>query len=428
MNEGVSKRFLLSYVFIIFSLGLLALTYVLLEYRNISLLGLVLFGALIFISDNLSAPLPKTGSVSVNFGISLASLIIFGPATGILVTAISIINIKEIMRRVPYYKHLFNAGQYLLSFAAAAIFFEQFYDRSQTNFFYARNIWIIFLVTYIFFILNTVFTAGAISLSTGINLLNVWVFNFAWLIPFQFFLSAMAIAISFLYIRYSPFTLIFTSLPLIIAQYTYLLRIKERRTLLNSIMQIVKIMEAKDIYTAGHSVRVADYSEQLARGLRLNEYDIEIVRNLASLHDIGKIQIDLSILNKTTKLTKKDWAAIKKHPLVSFEVVKQIDFLKDRADAILYHHERIDGDGYPFGKSDEDIPLFAKILCVADSYDAMTTDRPYRRALTYDETLSELENNKGKQFDEKVCDIMIGILKESLPTKDRFMTGAAASS
>jgi putative nucleotidyltransferase with HDIG domain len=344
-----------------------------------------------------------------------------------LVTAVSIFNIKDYIKRVPYYKHLFNAGQYLFSFAAAAIFFEFYYDRSQANFFYAKNIWIIFLVTYIFFILNTSLTAGAITLSTGINIINVWVFNFAWIVPFQFFLSAMAIAIAFLYLRYSPFTLIFTSLPLIIAQYTYLLRIKERRTLLNSIMQIVKIMEAKDVYTAGHSVRVADYSEKIARGLRLNEYDIEIVRNLASLHDIGKIQIDLSILNKTTKLTKDDWDAIKKHPVVSYEIVKQIDFLKDRADSILYHHERVDGNGYPFGKVDEEIPTFAKILCVADSYDAMTTDRPYRRALNQKEALTELEDNKGTQFDIKVCDTMIGILKETLPTKDKIAAGVSTS-
>ena len=185
-------------------------------------LGTVLFGLLIFTSDNLSAPLPKTGSVSVNFGISLASLIIFGPSTALIVTLISIFNIKELVKRVPYYKHLFNAGQYLLSFSAGAVLFELFYDRSQANFFYARNIWVIILITYIFFILNTTLTAGAISLSSGTNILNVWIFNFAWLIPFQFFLSSMAIAIAFLYQRYSPFTLIFTSLPLIIAQYTYL--------------------------------------------------------------------------------------------------------------------------------------------------------------------------------------------------------------
>ena len=411
MKEEGKKAVLLVYVFIIFIAGVSSLIYILLEYRNISLLGVIIFGILIFAADNLSAPLPKTGSVSVNFGISLASLIIFGPATGMLVTAISIFNIKEFIKRSPYYKHVFNAGQYLASFAAASIFFERFYDRGQANFFYARNIWIIFLVTYIFFILNTVLTAGAISISTGVNMINIWIYNFAWLIPFQFFLLAIAVAISFLYIRYSPFTLIFTIVPLIVAQYAYLLRIKERRTILNSIMQIVKIIEAKDIYTAGHSVRVADYSEQIARVLRLNEYDIEIVRNLANLHDIGKIQIDLAILNKVTPLTKKDWDEIKKHPVVSYEVVRQIDFLRDRATSILYHHERVDGKGYPFGKKSEEIPLFAKILCVADSYDAMTTDRPYRRALTNEETLAELERNKGKQFDEKVCDAMMGVLR-----------------
>jgi putative nucleotidyltransferase with HDIG domain len=419
------KVWLLVYVYLVLVAGISSFIYVLLKYRNISFLGVILFGILIFASDNLSAPLPKTGSVSVNFGLSLASLIIFGPATALLVTFISIFNIKEIMRRIPYYKHLFNAGQYLFSFAAAAVFFELFYDRSQTNFFYAKNIWIIFLVTYIFFILNTTLTAGAISLSTGINILNIWIFNFAWLIPFQFFLLAMAVAIAFLYIRYSPFTLFFTSLPLIVAQYSYLLRIKERKVILNSIMQIVKIMEAKDVYTAGHSMRVADYSENIARNLRLNEYDIEIVRNLASLHDIGKVQIDLSILNKSTRLTDRDWDEIKKHPLVSYEVVKQIDFLRAAAESVLYHHERVDGSGYPFGKKGEEIPLFAKILCVADSYDAMTTDRPYRPALTVQESINELAKNKGAQFDSSTCDAMIEILKERHQPMNMVQTGNA---
>ncbi len=421
MKEEGRKVGLLFYVFLVFLTGAASLVYILFKYRNISLLGVVLFGLLIFTSDNLSAPLPKTGSVSVNFGLSLASLIIFGPATAVIVTIISILNIKELVKRVPYYKHFFNAGQYLLSFSVIAVLFEMFYNRSQANFFYAKNIWIILLATYIFFVFNTTLTAGAISLSSGTNIVNVWIFNFAWLIPFQFFLSAMAIAIAFLYVRYSPFTLIFTSLPLIIAQYTYLLRLKERRTILNSIMQIVKIIEAKDVYTAGHSMRVADYSESIARGMRLNEYDIEIVRNLASLHDIGKIQIDLAILNKATKLNDKDWAEMRKHPVISYEVVRHIDFLKDKATSILYHHERIDGKGYPFGKKEEDIPLFARILCVADSYDAMTSNRPYRQALNYEQSLEELEKNKGLQFDAKVCDVMIEIIKERMARSKRAL-------
>jgi putative nucleotidyltransferase with HDIG domain len=402
------------YVYVVFLIGLSIFLYILISYKNISLLGVVLFGMLIFIADNLSAPLPKTGSVSVNFGISLASLILFGPSTAIIVTFISIFNIREIIKRIPYYRHIFNAGQYLISMGIASLVFELMYNREVSNFFNPVNLSYILAAAYIFFFLNTILTAGAISISEGIGLANVWIFNFAWLIPFQLFLAAMAIAISFLYRLYGPFTLLFTSLPLIIAQYTYLLRVKERRALLNSIMQIVKIVEAKDPYTAGHSVRVAEYSEKIARELKLNEYDIELLINLANLHDLGKIQIDLSILNKPGKFNQEDWEEVKKHPVVGYDIVKEITFLKSEAKSILYHHERIDGSGYPYGVKGEEIPLFAKILAVADSYDAMTTSRPYRNARSNSEAIIELKNNSGTQFDINVAGAMIEILKREM--------------
>jgi len=400
------------YVYLIIAVGVAISFYILTTYKDVSLLGVSLFGVLIFVADNLSAPLPKTGSVSVNFGISLASLIIFGPSTAIIVTFISIFNIREFVKRVPYYRHLFNAGQYLISMGIASLVFEVIYDKSITNFFDAKNIAYILAAAYIFFFLNTMLTAVAISINEGINFANVWIFNFAWLIPFQLFLAAMAIAIAFLYKLYGPFTLLFTSLPLIIAQYTYLLRVKERRALLNSILQIVKIVEAKDPYTAGHSVRVAEYSEKIARKLKLNEYDAELLVNLANLHDLGKIQIDLSVLNKTGKFNKSDWDEVKKHPAVGYNIVKEITFLKSEASAILHHHERIDGKGYPDGIKGDELSLFAKILTVADSYDAMTTDRPYRRALTLEEAINELDRNSGTQFDPKICGAMMELLKE----------------
>jgi len=388
--------------------------YIVSRYQDVSVLGILLFGILILISDNLSAPLPKAGSVSVNFGLSFASLIIFGPSTALIVTLISVINIREIIKRVPYYKHLFNAGQYIISMAIASVVFEALYQKDVASFFYPKNIGVIFLAAFVFFFLNTILTAGVISINNKISIFNVWVFNFAWLIPFQVFLSAMATAIAFLYSLYGPFTLIFTCIPLIIAQYTYLLRIKERRTILKSIMQIVKIVEAKDHYTAGHSIRVAEYSELIARELKFNEYDIEIMNNLARLHDIGKIQVELSTLHKPGKLNDSEWEEMKRHPIVGYDIVKQIDFLKTKADAILYHHEREDGKGYPYGKKGDEIPLFAKVLLVADAYDAMTTDRPYRKALTEGESIRELIKNRGTQFDDKICDIMIGIVKKRL--------------
>jgi HD-GYP domain-containing protein (c-di-GMP phosphodiesterase class II) len=146
--------------------------------------------------------------------------------------------------------------------------------------------------------------------------------------------------------------------------------------------------------------------------MKLNEYDIEILKNIANLHDIGKIQVDLSILNKTEKLTNEDWAEIKKHPITGYEIVKEITFLKESSSAVLYHHERFDGSGYPFGVSGEKIPLFARIISIADSYDAMTTDRPYRQALNIYQALNELKNNVDKQFDRQVCLKMIEVLDE----------------
>ncbi|MBC7334269.1 MAG: HD domain-containing protein [Actinobacteria bacterium] len=399
------------YVYSVFITGLLILSYILLKYRNISLLGVVLFGALFFGADNLSVPLPKAGSVSVNFGFSLASLIIYGPSTALLVTLVCAFNIREFLRKVPYYRHLFNIGQFLISMGVASLAFESLYDRQSVSFLYPRNISVIFLCVLVFFISNTSLTASAISISERMNFINLWVFNFAWLIPSEIFLGAMAIAISFLYKLYSPFTLIFTSLPLIIAQYTYFLRIRERRALLSSIMQIVKVVEAKDIYTAGHSVRVAEYSEMIARELRLSEYAIEVLRNVANLHDLGKVQVDLSVLNKPGEFNNLDWEEMKKHPIVGYEIVKEITFLRDSADAILYHHERMDGKGYPYGKKGDEIPLFAKILCVADSYDAMTTERPYKKALSEKEAILELKRNSGTQFDPQVCEAFVKVLE-----------------
>lgn len=411
MNKN-SSPVLKGYVYFIFIAGLSVFTYILLRYGDVSILGVVLFGLLAFAADNLSAPLPRTGSVAVNFEISFASLILFGPATAIIVTAISFFNIREFVKKVPYYKHLFNAGQYFISMGITSIVFEMTYNRDVTNFFYPANIGFIFLAAYIAFFLNTLLTAGAISISERKNFINIWIYNYAWLIPFKLFLVVMTIAVTFIYKLYGPFTIIFTLLPLIIAQYTYLLRIKERKTLLNSIMQIVKIIDAKDSYTAGHSVRVAEYSEKIARKLRLNEYDVEVLINLANLHDIGKVQIDLSVLNKPGKFDDADWVEMKKHPEVGYEIVKEIVFLKDQARAILYHHERINGKGYPSGIKGEEIPLFAKILAVADAYDAMTTDRPYRPALTQKEAMKELEMHAGKQFDRKISSAMIEIIKE----------------
>ncbi len=412
-----SSPVLKTYVFFIFLAGLAVFTYILLKHRDISIVGVVLFGLLAFTANNLPASLPTVGSVSISTAIFFASLMLFGPSTTILVTAISFFNIREFIKKVPYYKQLFNAGQYLVSVGTASLLFETIYNRDVNKFFNIENIGLVILASFICFLLNTILTAVAISISEDKNFINIWIYNFAWLIPFNIFLVAMSIAISFLYRTYGPYTIIFTSLPLIVAQYAYMLRIKERKALINSIKQIVKIIDAKDPYTAGHSVRVAEYTEKIARKLRINEYDVDILTNLANLHDIGKVQVDLSILNKPGRYDDYDWVEMKKHPEVGYEIVKEIVFLKKSAKAILYHHEKIDGSGYPYGIKGDKIPLFAKILTIADAYDAMTSDRPYKKALTQKKAIKELERCADKDFDRKISGIMIEIIKEENPSE-----------
>ena len=132
---------------------------------------------------------------------------------------------------------------------------------------------------------------------------------------------------------------------------------------------------------------------------------------MALLHDCGKIGVPDSILGKPGKLTNEEFEIIKSHAVRGGEILSSFKSLEDADEGALYHHERYDGKGYPEGRAGEDIPLIARMICVADSFDAMNTNRVYRKMLTKERILSELENNKGLQFDPKMADIMLGLLK-----------------
>ncbi len=166
---------------------------------------------------------------------------------------------------------------------------------------------------------------------------------------------------------------------------------------------LVTALDARDTETEGHSIRVTEYTIELAKLMGISDFEfLSTLRIAALLHDIGKIGIPDSILRKPAKLTPEEWEIMKKHPLIGYEIVKKINFLKNSAPIILHHHERWDGGGYPYGLKGEDIPLGSRIFAVADTIDAMTSDRPYRKALTFEIVSDELVKFKGKQFDPEV--------------------------
>ena len=181
---------------------------------------------------------------------------------------------------------------------------------------------------------------------------------------------------------------------------------------LNSIMVIANTIDAKDAYTSGHSLRVAKCAAAIARKAGWLEKDVQNLQYVALLHDIGKIGVPDAILNKPSKLSIEEFQVIKKHPVIGNDILKDIHMIKSVAEGALYHHERYDGRGYPFGLAGEDIPLCARIIGIADAYDAMTSNRIYRHKLDLEKVIKEFENGRGTQFDPYLTDLFLEMLHD----------------
>jgi hypothetical protein len=179
-----------------------------------------------------------------------------------------------------------------------------------------------------------------------------------------------------------------------------------------TVRALVQAVEIKDLYTRGHSERVAEVSELIARRLGLDEGRIAILSYAAILHDVGKLGVPTRLLQKDGRLDPLEMAAIKVHPARGVEVVRDIAFLDEAYTAILHHHERMDGRGYPAGLAGERIPQFARIIAVADAFDSMTSTRSYRPARPVPEAVVELRNCAGSQFDPLMVDAIEAALRE----------------
>ena len=187
---------------------------------------------------------------------------------------------------------------------------------------------------------------------------------------------------------------------------------ESERDLFSSIKTLITIINAKDRYTFGHSERVTYYSLKLAERLNLSGDEMISLRYGSFLHDIGKIEIDRDLLNKVGPLKPKELAMLQKHPVWGSDIVRPISSLKKAIPVIFHHHENFDGTGYPSGLAGEGIPLLARILRIADSFDAMTTDRPYKKAKTIAEACADLKSCSGAMFDPALVDLFVQLILE----------------
>jgi HD-GYP domain-containing protein (c-di-GMP phosphodiesterase class II) len=191
-------------------------------------------------------------------------------------------------------------------------------------------------------------------------------------------------------------------------------KVKEQTDLINSmyvrsIDALIKALEAKDFYTRGHSQRVTMYSVAIGKSMDLAEKQTELLRQAAVLHDLGKIGVREEILNKPGKLTEEEFKEITLHPEVAIRILEPIPFFRPLLPAILHHHERFDGRGYPRGLAGNDVPLESRIMAIADTFDAMTSTRAYRNALSLEAANAEILRCAGAQFDPEIVPVFMEV-------------------
>jgi putative nucleotidyltransferase with HDIG domain len=202
---------------------------------------------------------------------------------------------------------------------------------------------------------------------------------------------------------------------------------ENKEMFMGTIRSLAAAIDAKDPYTRGHSERVSHYAEMIARTMRLSEKEVEVVRIGALMHDVGKIGIEDKILGKAGPLNEDEFEIMKTHPSKGAIIIEPVGPLQEMIPAMKFHHENIDGSGYPQGLSGEDIPLYAKIVAVADTFDAMTTNRPYQKAMEITYVFERMRSFVGKKFDKEIVDALIAAYEEGLVRPNLPLRPAASS-
>ena len=194
---------------------------------------------------------------------------------------------------------------------------------------------------------------------------------------------------------------------------------KIRSAFISAITSLVYALEAKDAYTSGHSQRVAELSAAIAKELRLPPDKIGKLELAGLLHDIGKIGVQESVLNKPGRLTKAEFELVKHHPVIGERILRPIIGTEEILEVVRSHHERYNGKGYPDGLQKDEIPLGGRILAISDAYEAMTSERPYRKSMSAEVAHGEIERNKGTQFDPEIADTFNNIKETDIADSDK---------
>ncbi len=346
--------------------------------------------------------LPRgNASVSVGMPVMAAAGIILGPSAGLWISAIGSINQRTLTGKIRWPSVLFNRAQAgLVGWAAGAVF--EAFGGSPRSFSYGQTIWLVLAACFIAFLANMVLVAAAIGLRQHQNLYKVWRGHMSWMTVNFFVTVPLVYMMTVVYRLAGAWPELLLMIPLALSRWIYVLLLRVRRMYQLSMQALLAGLEAKDPYTYGHSLRVGHYAAMLARHMGLSEDRVELIGEAGRLHDIGKVHVPDAILNKPAGLTPQEILSVQRHPVMGGDLLDTLELVGCVKFGAAYHHERWDGNGYPYRLRGQDIPLETRIISVVDTYDAMTSNRPYRAAMSHECAVEEIQRVAGSQLDPVV--------------------------
>jgi putative nucleotidyltransferase with HDIG domain len=303
-------------------------------------------------------------------------------------------------------KLIYNIATFAISAAAAGLTYEWLIGASGRPFPHVLSILSLLVAAAVYTVVNHILIAAVLAIVTADGFADTLRSFAASAIMLQIPYAGIAVIGAVVLLYASPWALLLMAVPTLIARYGLLAFQRLDESYDRLVRSFVKAIEIKDLYTRGHSERVAELSVHVAEELGVPYDERRLTRYAALLHDVGKIGVPLCIINKPGPLDDDEFEAIKRHPSIGADILHDIDFLAPAIDIVRYHHERLDGCGYPHGVGEEELSDIVRIVTAVDAFDAMTSTRSYRRAVSVKSAVAELRRCAGTQFDPRMVEAL----------------------
>lgn len=387
-------------------LGLAGIAVVTFDASELGVFGLLLFLALL--TSWLRIKLEPFGRITLIPLLVFLALRLASPSTALLLAAVSAIVGSRLVARNSWLRTLVEVGEEAIcTFVGALVLWSQ----SSLDLVSQFPVLVFSLAVLLYATARILVTMLAAYAREGITVANFLPGAGGPIFAHQVFLGAVALGLAFLDRQLGFLAIPLATVALAESYYPAKLVSDQRGNLYSSLTMIAHAIDLKDVYTGRHARAVADIAVRIARAMRLSEKDVRTIRIASLLHDIGKVGISGGIIRKPSRLTADEESAMKQHPVIGAEIMQPVGLLAGAAHLVRHHHEHYDGSGYPVGLTGEDIPLGSRIVLVADAFNAMVTDRPYRRARSKEEALKILKDHAGSQFDPAVVRALESIVE-----------------